>query len=136
MTRHMFHLSIPVAELAPAKAFYVQVLGGTVGRENEEWLDILLWGHQVTLQRSPADVVPLKQQGKRHFGVTLPWADWEREAARIKAAGTSFLAEPKILLKGTEDEHGKFYLHDPSNNIIEIKAYRNAGKTLGDPHGV
>ena len=50
MERHIFHLSIPVSELAVAKKFYVEALGATVGRENADWLDILLWGHQITLQ--------------------------------------------------------------------------------------
>src|SRR6185295_5630487 len=75
--RHIFHLSLPVADLAAAKRFYVEVLEAKVGRENEEWLDILLWGHQITLQKKPDEVVPLAQQGKRHFGVTLPWNEWE-----------------------------------------------------------
>jgi extradiol dioxygenase family protein len=55
-----------------ARRFCVHTLGATVGRENEEWLDILLWGHQITLQRRPSEVLPLTQQGKRHFGVVLP----------------------------------------------------------------
>ena len=42
--RYIFHLSIPVADLAAARRFYVEVLGAEVGRENDEWLDILLWG--------------------------------------------------------------------------------------------
>jgi len=41
--RRIFHLSIPVADLLAGKRFYVDVLGATVGRENQEWLDILLW---------------------------------------------------------------------------------------------
>ena len=43
--RYIFHLSIPVSELAPAKRFYVEVLGARTGRENDEWLEVLLWGH-------------------------------------------------------------------------------------------
>jgi hypothetical protein len=60
-SRHIFHLSIPVADLAAAKRFYVDVLEAQVGRENEEWLDILLWGHQITLQRRPDEVLPLQR---------------------------------------------------------------------------
>ena len=29
------------------------------------------------------------------------------------------------------DEQAKLYLQDPSHNVIEIKAYRNAATTLG-----
>lgn len=127
--RHIFHLSIPVAKLGPAKRFYVEVLGARVGRENEEWLDILLWGHQITLQRTPSEVK--KDQGKRHFGVVLPWSEWEKEAKRLAAAGVHFLEQPAVLHKGTGDEQAKMYLNDPSHNVIEIKAYKNVAGTLG-----
>jgi extradiol dioxygenase family protein len=129
--RHIFHLSIPVSELAPAKPFYIEVLGARTGRENNEWVDILLWGHQITLQLRPEEVVPLERQGKRHFGVILPWAKWEHEAARIRTIGVPFLSAPAVLLTGTSEEQAKFYLHDPSHNVIEVKAYRNITATLG-----
>lgn len=130
MDRHIFHLSIPVSELGVAKTFYVEALGAEVGRENADWLDILLWGHQITLQRRPEEVLSLAQQGKRHFGATLPWADWERHVERLRSKGVPFLEEPSIKLEGTPDEHAKFYLADPSNNVIEVKAYRDIGRTL------
>lgn len=131
MKRQIFHLSVPVADLAAAKHFYVSVLGASTGRHAEEWLDILLWGHQITLQHRPADVVSLEKQGKRHFGVVLPWSDWEREAERIKGLGAPFLEEPSVLKRGTDHEQGKFYLADPSNNVIEVKTCRNVEHTLG-----
>ena len=129
--RYPFHLSIPVSELEPAKRFYVTVLGARTGRENSEWLDVLLWGHQITLQRRPEEVVPLKGQGKRHFGVILPWAEWENQASRLRSIGISFLSEPEVLLAGTPEEQAKFYLEDPSHNVIEVKTYRDAGLVLG-----
>ncbi|MGH8454246.1 MAG: hypothetical protein ACRESW_06820, partial [Nevskiales bacterium] len=101
------------------------------GRENKEWLDVLLWGHQITLQHRPSEVVPLEKQGKRHFGVILPWVEWEREAARMRSKGVAFLSEPAILLKGTAEEQGKFYLEDPSHNVIEVKAYKDETIVLG-----
>jgi extradiol dioxygenase family protein len=129
--RHIFHLSIPVTDLATAKRFYVEILEAKVGRENDEWLDILLWGHQITLQRRPSEVRPLGQQGKRHFGVTLPWTEWEHSAARLRALGVEFVSEPTILLRDSPDEQAKFFLADPSNNLIEVKAYKNIASTLG-----
>jgi extradiol dioxygenase family protein len=131
--RHIFHLSIPVFDLASAKRFYVDVLGASVGRENSQWLDILLWGHQITLQCRPSEVLLPEQQGKRHFGVVLPWAVWENEAERVRTTGTPFMAGPTVFCSGTEEEHAKFYLSDPSHNVIEVKAYRDASNTLHLP---
>jgi len=128
--RYIFHLSIPVAELGSAKRFYVEVLGARVGREHDDWLDVLLWGHQITLQRRPDEVLPADKQGKRHFGVVLPWAEWERDVKRIEQLGVGLLGSSSIELPGTEDEHGKLYLADPSGNVIELKAYRNVERTL------
>ena len=133
--RYIFHLSIPVSDLDTAKRFYVDVLGATIGRESDEWLDVLLWGHQITLQRRPSEVLSFEQQGKRHFGVVLPWSEWERLADRVRNLSTSFLSEPAVLLKGTPQEQAKFYLTDPSHNIIEIKAYRDMSTTLGQQDG-
>ena len=129
--RHIFHLSIPVGDLAAAKRFYIEVLEAEIGRENAQWLDILLWGHQITLQKRPEEILPLQQQGTRHFGVTLPWEEWERNMQRIRALGVGFLSEPTVLLKGSPQEQAKFYLADPSNNVIEVKAYRDVIGTLG-----
>lgn len=129
--RHIFHLSIPVADLSAARRFYVEVLEAKVGREHEEWVDVLLWGHQITLQQHLGEILPLQEQGKRHFGVTLPWEEWERTMRRIRALGVGFLREPTRLLEGTPQEQAKFYLADPSNNVIEIKTYRDVAGTLG-----
>jgi len=56
-----------------------------------------------------------------NLGSVLPWAEWQHAA---------FLKEPEIILAGTPEEQTKFYLEDPSNNVIEIKAYRNFNITL------
>jgi extradiol dioxygenase family protein len=128
--RYLFHLSLPVTELGPARRFYVEVLGATSGRVSTEWLDVLLWGHQITLQHQPTQTLPLDQQGKRHFGVVLPWKEWELEVKRLKALGIRFLREPVVLLQGTAQEQAKFYLNDPSYNVIEVKTYRNCAAAL------
>jgi extradiol dioxygenase family protein len=128
--RYIFHLAFPVDNLDASKQFYVGVLGADVGRENAEWLDILLWGHQITLHLRPDEVLSRERQGKRHFGVVLPWCEWQRLAERVLAQGGAFLREPEVLLADTSQEQAKFYLEDPSNNVIEIKAYRNFSTTL------
>ncbi|GMW07791.1 MAG: hypothetical protein AMXMBFR8_25870 [Nevskiales bacterium] len=129
--RYIFHLSIPVLDLASASRFYTDVLGGRIGRTADDWLDVLLWGHQITLQLRPGEVASLEAQGKRHFGVILPWHEWEALAARLDAAGVAFVNRPVILFTGTPEEQGKFYLADPSNNVIEIKTYRDPTGTVG-----
>ena len=129
--RHIFHLSIPVADLDAAKRFYTEVLGARVGRTTDEWLDLLLWGHQITLQQRPGDVLSPEAQGKRHFGVILPWAEWEALGARLVAGGAKMLAPPAVTKAGTPQEQGKIYLADPSHNVIETKTDRDLAATIG-----
>lgn len=129
--RYIFHISIPVSDLAAAGRFYTDVLGGKIGRTADDWLDILLWGHQITLQLRPGEVASLELQGKRHFGAILPWHEWEELAARLDVAGVTFVEPPVVLFMDTPEEQGKFYLADPSNNVIEVKTYRDPTATVG-----
>ncbi len=46
-----FHLSLVVPDLNRVRAFYVDVLGCRVGREMGSWLDILFFGHQLTIHQ-------------------------------------------------------------------------------------
>jgi extradiol dioxygenase family protein len=129
--RYIFHLSIPVSDLQDAERFYTSVLEAQIGRRGPDWIDALVWGHQITLQLRPDEVLPLERQGKRHFGVVLPWAEWETLAERLRAEGTPFLSPPETQFAGTSGEQAKLYLEDPAHNIIEIKAYREPQKTIG-----
>ena len=68
------HLSIPVTELDAALTFYVDTLGCAPGRIRREqgFADVWFYGMQLTLQEQPEQVLPLEQQGSRHFGAALP----------------------------------------------------------------
>lgn len=50
------------------------------------------------------------------FHLSIPVTDLEQAPHRIG--------------EGTPDEHAKYYLADPSDNLIEIKAYRDPERTL------
>lgn len=129
--RYIFHISIPVNDLKNAQEFYVSTLGGKTGRKEKEWLDILLWGHQITLQLQPTEVLSLKDQGTRHFGVILPWQEWKILSKRLRSSKTKFLEAPYIEHTNTIREQAKFYLEDPSHNVIEVKTYRHPKETVG-----
>jgi extradiol dioxygenase family protein len=49
---------------------------------------------------------------------------------RLRNLGVRFLEEPTVMLEGTAEEQAKFYLSDPSNNVIEVKTYRSPEHTL------
>ncbi|HVM22793.1 MAG TPA: VOC family protein [Sphingomicrobium sp.] len=122
----IFHLSFPVRDLDEALAFYEGVLGGVRGRRQPDWADVALFGAQLTLQHRPGDVTdPMPRS--RHFGVTLPWDEWESLVGGL----TDFVEAPRVDHEGTEREQAKAMVQDPSGNLIELKAYRDPRGVLG-----
>lgn len=53
-----FHLSFPVTSLDRSIDFYRRCLGAHPGRRQDDWCDVLLFEHQLTLHERPADVAP------------------------------------------------------------------------------
>ncbi len=124
-----FHLAVPVDDLERARGFYVDLLGCATGREDERWLDLDFFGHQVTLHLAEADgseaanAVDGDDVPVRHFGVILAPADWQALAARLGAAGIDFLIEPRVRFRGQPGEQRTMFLRDPAGNALEFKSF-------------
>ena len=129
----IFHLSFPVRALEESVAFYRQCFGVSVGRSSAEWVDVILFGHQLTLHNQPAQVRPREERGVRHFGAIVSWGCWEDVRARVVAYKPSFEAEIHHRLVGEAGEHVKLLLEDPDGNLIEIKAYKEVGTITARP---
>ena len=130
-----FHLAFPVTSLALAREFYGGLLGCPEGRSSDDWVDFDFYGHQIVAHLAPdeaghrstnavdGDNVPV-----RHFGAILPMADWERLAAKLKAAGQAFIIEPHVRFKGEVGEQATMFLLDPCGNALEFKAFKDIGR--------
>lgn len=130
--RPRFHLAFPVTDLSATRRFYVEVLGARVGRSAARWVDLDLYGHQLSAHLVDAPISDAPTNGVdgdavpvRHFGVILPWDRWEGLAERLRAAGTRFRIEPRIRFAGEPGEQGTFFLDDPAGNALEFKAFRS-----------
>jgi extradiol dioxygenase family protein len=130
-----FHLAFPVHDLAAARAFYGGLLGCPEGRSAPDWIDFNLYGHQIVAHLAPAlaaaphhNPVDGHDVPVPHFGVVLPWDAWHDLAARLAAAQTRFIIEPHIRFKGAPGEQATLFLHDPSGNALEFKAFRDPGQ--------
>ncbi len=126
----IFHLAFPVRDLAEAKHFYITVLGARTGRIREKWIDIYLFGGQITLHEQPDQVLTPEQQGVRHFGAVLAWQEWEALAKSLEKMDLKFKVKPTISYAGSATEQAKLLVTDPSGNVIEIKAYKNPSVAL------
>ncbi len=130
---HPFHLAFPVSDLSSTLEFYRDVVGCSIGRTSEHWIDFNFFGHQVTAHLKPeetakartnqvdGDAVPV-----RHFGVILSMSDWDGLVDRLRAKGVQFLIEPHVRFKGEVGEQATLFLFDPSGNALEFKAFADA----------
>ena len=127
-----FHIAFPVNNLEDTKDFYSKILGCSLGRETDKWIDFNLFGHQIVAHFSPEDCLESnvnKVDGDlvscRHFGVILPWYKWEIRGKMIKKKKINFMIKPKIRFKNLKGEQGTFFLKDPSGNVLEFKSFKN-----------
>ncbi|MCB1043615.1 MAG: VOC family protein [Acidobacteria bacterium] len=125
-----FHYAFGVSNLDQTRNFYQDILGCAIGRSSEKWIDFDFRGHQITahlaqkqtVNHNPVDgdQVPIP-----HFGVILPWPDWQALADRLKALNVSFVIEPRIRFQGQAGEQGTFFIRDPSGNHLEFKTFQS-----------
>ena len=131
--RPRFHLAIPVTDLAQARDFYAHQLGCATGRESSRWIDFDFFGHQLVTHLVDAADHPAvatndvsgHEVPASHFGIIMPWADYELLLAELTAAGVSFVIEHHIRFPDRPGEQATFFLKDPSDNHLEFKAFRN-----------
>ena len=140
-----FHLAIPVTDLAEARAFYAGVLDCATGRESDRWIDFDFFGHQLVTHlidtaSATGDASTNRVSGENvpasHFGIVMPWHDYEQLLAHLRAQNTAFVIEHHIRFPGRDGEQATFFLKDPSDNHLEFKAFRHIemlfAKDLGE----
>ena len=127
-----FHLAFPVHDLSEAKEFYTKILGCTLGRSSEHWIDFNLFGHQVVAHLNPDELsktktsnVDDKQVPVRHFGIILEWEKWQQFSIELKEKGVEFIIEPYIRFKGEIGEQATMFFLDPSGNALEFKSFKD-----------
>ncbi|WP_022728016.1 VOC family protein [Fodinicurvata sediminis] len=132
-----FHLAFPVADLEQTRSFYVDVLGCSVGRESDRWIDFNFYGHQITAHLRPeetnavgASQVDGKEVPVRHFGAILDWEIWHELAEQLKAAGIDFVIEPYVRFPGEVGEQATMFFKDPSGNALEFKSFRDMSQVF------
>jgi extradiol dioxygenase family protein len=126
----ILHLSIPVRDLAEARAFYVDTLGCRAARARDGFCDVWFYGMQVTLQDRPDEARSLRPGGSRHFGVTLERDEFDAVVARLGARGVEWVHPVSTDHAGSALEQTKAKIADPSGNVVEIKTYHDVASAL------
>lgn len=128
-----FHLAAPIRDIEETRAFYTTVMGCKVGREAKSWIDLDFFGHQVSFHvkpeglggPEPTNPVDGKEVPVRHFGVILPWQDWQDLSKRLIAAKTDFVIDPYIRFKGETGEQATMFFKDPNGHALEFKSFKD-----------
>ena len=127
-----FHLAFAVTDLAATERFFVDLLGCSIGRTSQRWIDFDFFGHQVTahlvdgnLAEAETNPVDGEKVPSRHFGAILDWDVWQALSKRLQEAQIDFLIEPQIRFEGEVGEQATMFFRDPSGNALEFKAFKD-----------
>ena len=127
-----FHLAIPVSDIQKAHDFYTNVLGCSVGRQDQQWMDFDFFGHQLVAHLvsdselgSTTNPVDGEDVPSRHFGIIMHMPDWEDLVQHLKEKKIKFLMKPQIRFKGKAGEQATFVILDPFSNALEFKAFED-----------
>ena len=129
-----FHLAIPVHDLEIAREFYGDILGCSIGRESENWIDFNFFGHQLVTHldknmniSDSTNTVDGNRVPVPHFGIILKKKDWDTLAKKLSAANVDFIVEPRTRFKDNTGEQSTMFIKDPSGNALEFKSFQDDG---------
>ena len=126
--REIDHVVLRVRDLARSLAFYRDVLGCALEREQER-----IGLYQLRAGRSMIDLVPVDGElgaaggappgegGRNVDHVCLRVDPWDEEAIRAHLAAHGIAPEPSRRRFGAEGAGPSFYLTDPDGNMVELK---------------
>ena len=126
-----FHLAFPVQDLKEATEWYVNILGCSLGRQSNDWVDFNFFGHQVVghlvndIENIYTNEVDNDDVPTRHFGIILTTKEWRKLANHLKAKDIDFQIKPHTRFKDEIGEQHTMFIKDPSGNSLEFKAFEN-----------
>lgn len=127
-----FHIAIPVHNLDECRTFYRDTLKCEEGRSSDHWVDFNLFGHQLVIHYKPKSEESLHSNpvdGKSvpvpHYGVVLPWEDFQEFARELISKNVQFIIEPYIRFEGQVGEQATMFFSDPAGNALEFKAFKD-----------
>lgn len=130
-----FHLAFPVYDIQKTIDWYVSYLNCSVGRKSKRWVDFNFYGHQISAhlidkknKKDKINLVDGKKIPSRHFGIILEMNDWKNLVTYLNEKKINYVIKPNIRFKGQTGEQATFFIKDPSNNVLEFKAFQNDNK--------
>ncbi|MEO8934344.1 MAG: bleomycin resistance protein [Xanthomarina sp.] len=128
----LFHMSLPCLSVKETKNFYINSIGATVGRHTQSWVDISLFGHQITFIKaekfqfnSPNYVFEGKILPSFHFGVIIDEKTWNDIYSKLVKQGLE-VVDKTTFLSNKSGEHQSFFIKDPNDYMLEFKCFSDS----------
>ncbi|MCB0398370.1 MAG: bleomycin resistance protein [Winogradskyella sp.] len=126
-----FHMSLPCLSVKETKNFYINNIRASLGRTSANWVDINLFGHQITFIKAekfnfnnPNYVFEGKILPSFHFGVIVNSTDWETIYNNLSKQDLEVVAKTTFL-QDKAGEHLSFFIKDPNDYMLEFKSFKD-----------
>ncbi|WP_420320770.1 VOC family protein [Flagellimonas sp.] len=127
-----FHLALPCKEVEETKNFYVDIIGASLGRNTEKWLDVNLFGNQLTFTQAGDFKFEFKSYKLEdyilpsfHFGVIVPVDEWGKLYTKLFQMDLEVTTEATFM-QSKKGEHLSFFVQDPNGYMLEFKSFKDA----------
>lgn len=126
-----FHLALPCLDLEETRIFYTDILKASLGRRGERWMDIDLYGHQITF--AEAGSFNFNYRNYRfddytlpafHFGVILEREQWQSMYSELSELDIEITSQATYL-ENEAGEQYSFFVQDPNGFMVEFKSFRD-----------
>lgn len=131
-----FHLALPCLDLGLTRKFYVELVGATLGREGVNWVDINLFGNQLTFTKSGAFRFESKNYRFEnhvipsfHFGVIVDKKQWNQLYDSMHDQW-NFELDKTSFLENRFGDHRSFIVIDPNGYKLEFKCFVKADEVF------
>ena len=125
-----FHMSLPCLSVKETKNFYINNIGASLGRTAQNWVDVNLFGHQLTFIKAekfnfnnPNYVFEGKILPSFHFGVIVDVKTWGEIYAKLNKQNLELVTQATFL-KDKTGEHLSFFIKDPNDYMLEFKSFK------------
>lgn len=126
-----FHMSLPCSSVKETKNFYMNSIGVSLGRSTQNWVDINLFGHQLTFIKAekfgfnnPNYIFEGKILPSFHFGIIVDVESWRRIYSKLNDKKLDVVTQTTFL-KDKVGEHLSFFVKDPNGYMLEFKSFKD-----------
>ncbi|MCH2032429.1 MAG: bleomycin resistance protein [Tenacibaculum sp.] len=126
-----FHMSLPCKNIEETINYYKDQLESEIGRKTENWVDINLFGHQLTFVLTenfdfqfPFYSLDNEELPSFHFGVVLDSDEWENTYDKVNSQWMFDTVVKKTFFEDKNGEQNTFLVQDPNGYYIEFKTFR------------